>query len=856
MARAKGKGKGAKGAGKMEQTKQFLKFELLGLSLIALAMLGLAAQGWVGKTIDYLFILLGGNWDWLLEWYLIYVAVYLMIKRQRLKLTARQWGLIVFLIVMLTWSHMNLYDTITRGHANVAPDLFDVTMERISAQSEYNTTIPLQNGQPVAKPSAGGGLTGFLVFSLTHYLFDTAGTLFVLVMAGIMAVILITKKSLVTTLGNGRDKMAIRMSGLYDALREWPGLLREKRAKSKQEKQQAQSRAADEVSPLWDLEDDEFAAVSEASAKPKQAAKHPEPQFLPQEQEPGGDLPFTVRSFADQLHAEQQTDGGAAADEQLDVPRFVQGADSPQIKIQFPVKPAQTPLDAPQAQQALPTMPLKGIPKLEEPVELQLDFQPVQEDFYEVPPLSLLDVPKSGQKGMGIASVKANAKKLEQTFESFGVSVKVVNAQIGPTVTQYEVQPAVGVKVSKIVNLSDDIALALAAKDIRIEAPIPGKSAIGIEVPNTEVAVVTLREVLEAGEFAANESNLAIALGRDISGLPIVGTLSKMPHLLVAGATGSGKSVCVNGIITSILYKAKPSEVKFIMVDPKMVELNVYNGIPHLMAPVVTDPRRAAYALKKVVAEMEHRYELFSKTGCRNIDGYNALMNEKGAQPLPYIVVIVDELADLMMVAPGDVEDAICRLAQMARAAGIHMIIATQRPSVDVITGVIKANIPSRIAFAVSSQVDSRTILDSGGAEKLLGRGDMLYLPVGASKPVRVQGAFLSDAEVERVVTYAKSQGEANYTVDLTSPQADEAGGAGDDDLDDLFYDAVSLIVDAQQASVSLLQRKLKVGYARAARLVDQMEDRGFVGPFEGSKPREVKITRDQWIMMQQTASE
>ncbi|ASS77203.1 cell division protein FtsK [Tumebacillus algifaecis] len=847
MARAKGKGKGAKSAGKIEQTKQFLKFELIGLSLIALAMLGLAAQGWVGKTVDYLFILLGGNWDWLLESYLIYLAVYLMIKRQRLKMTARQWGLIVFFLVLLTWSHMNLYDTITRGHPNVAPDLFDATMDRINAQSDYNTEIPTKNGVAIEKPSAGGGLTGFLIFSITHYLFDTAGTLFVLVMAGIMAVILITKKSLVATLGNGRDKMAMRMAGIYDSLREWPSLLKEKREKSKQNKQNAKPKeAGEEVSPLWELDDDEFAAVTELEPVQKKVEQHSERQQAAPEQN-SGDLSFTVRSFADQLIAEQQTEGQEkGADEAVDVPRFVQQTDSPQIKIQFPVKQGQVPLDP----------PIKGVSKLDEPVDLQLDFQPVQEDFYEVPPLSLLDAPKGGQKGMGIAGVKANARKLEQTFESFGVTVKVINAQIGPTVTQYEVQPAVGVKVSKIVNLSDDIALALAAKDIRIEAPIPGKSAIGIEVPNTEVAVVTLREVLEAQEFSGNESKMTIALGRDISGLPIVGTLSKMPHLLVAGATGSGKSVCVNGIITSILYRAKPSEVKFIMVDPKMVELNVYNGIPHLMAPVVTDPRRAAYALKKVVAEMEHRYELFSKTGCRNIDGYNALMNEKGAQPLPYIVVIVDELADLMMVAPGDVEDAICRLAQMARAAGIHMIIATQRPSVDVITGVIKANIPSRIAFAVSSQVDSRTILDSGGAEKLLGRGDMLYLPVGASKPVRVQGAFLSDAEVERVVTYAKTQGEANYTVDLTSPQGEDGKGAGDDDLDDLFYDAVTLIVDSQQASVSLLQRKLKVGYARAARLVDQMEDRGFVGPFEGSKPREVKITRDQWAMMQQAASE
>ncbi|MFD2171284.1 DNA translocase FtsK [Tumebacillus lipolyticus] len=855
MARAKRKGTGAKGTGKIEQTKQFLKFELIGLSLIALAMLGLAAQGWVGKTVDYLFILLGGNWDWLLEWYLIYVAVYLMIRRQRLKMTARQWGLIVFLLVMVTWSHMNLYDTITRGHPNTQPDLFDVTMDRISAQSDYNSVVPTKNGEPIPRPSAGGGLTGFLIFSITHFLFDTAGTLFVLVMASIMAVILLTKKSLVTMLGNGRDKMSTRMASLFESLSEWWSLLWEKRGKAKQErKSRAEAKGASgDSASLWELEEDELAAMTEL-APPANLANAEQQRSTEQQEQEREDMPFTVRSFADQVALEQQPEASEQGpDDELDVPKFVQGNNSGQIKIQFPVKPSTAPIDAPHQ---LPEFPLKGVAKQEDQIDGKPDFQPAQEDLYELPPLTLLDPQKAGQKGMGIAGVKANARKLEQTFESFGVSVKVVNAQIGPAVTQYEVQPAVGVKVSKIVNLSDDIALALAAKDIRIEAPIPGKSAIGIEVPNTEVAVVTQREVLEASEFSGNDSKMTIALGRDISGLPIVGNLAKMPHLLVAGATGSGKSVCINGIITSILYKAKPSEVKFIMVDPKMVELNVYNGIPHLMAPVVTDPRRAAYALKKVVAEMEHRYELFSKTGCRNIDGFNALMSEKGAQALPYIVVIVDELADLMMVAPGDVEDAICRLAQMARAAGIHMIIATQRPSVDVITGVIKANIPSRIAFAVSSQVDSRTILDSGGAEKLLGRGDMLYLPVGASKPVRVQGAFLSDGEVERVVSYAKSQGEANYTVDLNTIQGDDGNGAADEELDDLFYDAVTLIVENQQASVSLLQRKLKVGYARAARLVDQMEDRGFVGPFEGSKPREVKITRDQWAMMQQSASE
>ncbi len=401
-------------------------------------------------------------------------------------------------------------------------------------------------------------------------------------------------------------------------------------------------------------------------------------------------------------------------------------------------------------------------------------------------------------------------------------------------------------KVSRIVSLTDDIALALAAKDIRMEAPIPGKSAIGIEVPNNEVSIVTMREVMETTVFQESVSNLSIAFGRDIAGQTIVGNLAKMPHLLVAGATGSGKSVCINGIITSILYKAKPDEVKFLMVDPKMVELNVYNGIPHLLAPVVTDPKRASLALKKIVVEMEKRYELFSKSGTRNIEGYNNLMKDNPDAFLPYIVVIVDELADLMMVAAGDVEDAIARLAQMARAAGIHLIIATQRPSVDVITGVIKANIPSRIAFGVSSQVDSRTILDMGGAEKLLGRGDMLFMPMGASKPVRVQGAFMSDQEVENIVNYVREQGEAQYDETLV-PEVEEVSTDADEMLDELYDQAVNIILEAKQASVSLLQRRMRIGYTRAARLIDSMEARGVIGPYEGSKPREVLISMEQY---------
>lgn len=465
---------------------------------------------------------------------------------------------------------------------------------------------------------------------------------------------------------------------------------------------------------------------------------------------------------------------------------------------------------------------------------------------YKLPSYSLLDKPrKTGARDH--KDIASTVHKLEQTLKSFGVSARVLDVHRGPAVTRYEIQPDVGVKVSRIVSLTDDLALALAAKDIRIEAPIPGKAAVGIEVPNPEVSLVTLREVLESSDFHESPSKLSIALGRDISGEPIITDLSRMPHLLVAGATGSGKSVCINAIIASILYKAKPNEVKFMMIDPKMVELSIYNGIPHLLTPVVTDPRKASLALRKVVAEMEKRYELFSQAGAKDIERYNRIIAASGdgdgkSQPLPYIVVIVDELADLMMVSSADVEDSITRLAQKARAAGIHLILATQRPSVDVITGVIKANIPSRIAFGVSSQVDSRTILDMAGAEKLLGKGDMLYLPVGSSKVIRIQGCFVSDREIEAVVHAIKSQQQAKYVEEMIPDEIQD----GEVELkdDDLYETAVQLVIESQTASVSLLQRRLRIGYARAARLIDMMEQNGIVGPYEGSRPREVLVLK------------
>lgn len=484
----------------------------------------------------------------------------------------------------------------------------------------------------------------------------------------------------------------------------------------------------------------------------------------------------------------------------------------------------------------------------EEPAEEKeaLPASELENRDYQLPSITLLKQPKKNSQKQERSQIQAVARKLEQTFQSFGVKAKVSKVHVGPAVTKYEVYPDTGVKVSKIVNLHDDLALALAAKDIRIEAPIPGKSAVGIEVPNKEVASVSLREVLDNSQMKSG-SKLSFALGRDISGESVVAELNKMPHLLVAGATGSGKSVCINGIITSILMQAKPHEVKMMMIDPKKVELNVYNGIPHLLTPVVTDPKKAARALKKVVAEMERRYDLFSESGTRNIEGYNAYIKKQNEQNeeeqpfLPFIVVLVDELADLMMVASSEVEDAITRLAQMARAAGIHLIIATQRPSVDVITGVIKANIPSRIAFSVSSQIDSRTILDSGGAEKLLGRGDMLFVPVGTSKPTRIQGAFLSDEEVEKVVDHCIQQQKAQYQTDMIPEEEQDVQSEVEDEL---YHDAVFLVTDMQSASVSMLQRRFRIGYTRAARLIDAMEERGVVGPYEGSKPRQVLVSK------------
>jgi len=486
---------------------------------------------------------------------------------------------------------------------------------------------------------------------------------------------------------------------------------------------------------------------------------------------------------------------------------------------------------------------------------------------FSLPPTSLLNWKKTKERIVTDKEINEKIHILEETLASFGINVRVTQVTVGPAITRYEIQPPVGVKVSKIVGLSDDLSLALAASHVRIEAPIPGKAAIGIEVPNREISTVHLKELLESKEFSAASSKIAVALGKDISGTPIVTDLSQMPHLLIAGATGSGKSVCINTLVASILFKATPEEVKIILIDPKMVELTNYNGIPHLITPVVTNPKKASGILHWAVKEMEQRYDLFAAVGARDIIRYNKMqaelrkeysedefpagaadatqtLNSNGT--LPLILIIIDELSDLMMIAPAEVEDAICRLAQMARAAGIHLVLATQRPSVDVITGLIKANIPSRISFAVSSQMDSRTILDTGGAEKLLGRGDMLFFPVGSSKPARIQGAFLADKDTENLVSFLKEQAQPNYNQDMANVPDEENNSFLEQD-DNLLPQAVQLFIEQGNASVSMLQRRFHIGYARAARLVDIMEQRGIVGSFEGSKPRSILMTLEQF---------
>lgn len=758
---------------KKKKVERTIRFELIGLLLIALAAISMAKLGAVGKSVVLFFRFFTGEWYMICLVFLVILGGYFIWKRDFPTIfTVRLVGIYLIIASLLLLSHVTLFENMANHHIS-SPSVIANTWELFKMEmfGESSTS------------DLGGGMIGALLFALFYFLFDEAGTKILSGVLILIGIILFTGKTFGEATGNffGRLFAFIKKqwTSFVDDMSNWKKDRKAKKA-AKEKEREEKEKLKDEHKELEIIETEPIINEPETSPEP------------------------IISNFADRAYKELPME-----EEENQGKEYL-------IEEEHDHNPPMT-------------------------------FTEVENEDYELPPIKLLKLPRQTDQSGEYELIHANAAKLERTFQSFGVKAKVTQVHLGPAVTKYEVHPDIGVKVSKIVSLSDDLALALAAKDIRIEAPIPGKSAIGIEVPNSEIATVSLREVLESKQNNRPDSKLLIGLGRDITGEAVLVELNKMPHLLIAGATGSGKSVCINSIVMSILMRAKPHEVKLMMVDPKMVELNVYNGIPHLLAPVVTNPKKASQALKKVVSEMERRYELFTQTGTRNITGYNEFVKahntERNTQlpHLPYIVVIVDELADLMMVVSSDVEDSITRLAQMARAAGIHLIIATQRPSVDVITGVIKANIPSRIAFAVSSSTDSRTILDMSGAEKLLGRGDMLFLPVGASKPIRVQGAFVSDEEVEKVVEYVISQQKAQYEEEMIVDDSSDDLGEVEDEL---YDDAVELVINMQSASVSMLQRRFRIGYTRAARLIDEMERRGIVGPYEGSKPRAVLVPK------------
>ncbi len=769
---------------KQQQQQEKLTLIALGLLFLLLATFAAFQLGFLGTLIANGLRVVGGNTYLLLCLGLGGYGIWLMVKNSAAKIThgRRITGGLLFYAGVLIILHARLFGRLQSTDTNI----MTATWELLRGDISQNTIA--QN--------VGGGMIGATLYQGTHFLVAQVGSYLIAVLLLILGLYLMSNlntSQLLEGLHTIKETLAHFLEG-----------------DPKKKEARAAKKAARQLAKADKKAQEREAVLAELKEQEKN-------QIRP------------------------QTVGEKLADEQ---------------KSAVEIEPQQlsfVPIDS--FQQAEEVTPKKKTPdpELAEDDGKDLDFeitQEVEDEDYELPPSSLLQAAKATDQSGEYSKIEKNIKVLERTFASFGVDAKVVKASLGPAVTKFEIQPAVGVKVSKIVGLTDDIALALAAKDVRMEAPIPGKSLIGIEVPNDAVSTVAFREVIEATPPHPDHL-LEVPLGRDISGRVQTADLTKMPHLLIAGSTGSGKSVAINGIITSILMQAKPHQVKLMMVDPKMVELNVYNGIPHLLTPVVTNPRKAAQALQKVVQEMEERYEKFAAAGVRNITGYNELVEEKNREDgekraiLPFIVVIVDELADLMMVASNEVEDAIIRLAQMARAAGIHMILATQRPSVDVITGIIKANVPSRIAFAVSSGTDSRTIIDQGGAEKLLGRGDMLYLPMGENKPIRVQGAFISDHDVEAVVEFITDQQGANYeekmmvTEDTTSTDHSEPE-------DELFGEAKELVIDMQTASVSLLQRRFRIGYNRAARLVDDLEAKGIVGPSEGSKPRKVLVEKEE----------
>ncbi|EOH92532.1 DNA translocase FtsK [Enterococcus villorum] len=799
MAKKKRPAKRKKKTKKQQQQQEQLLAISIGFTLVLFAVFGFLKLGFLGTLVANGFRIIAGNSYQILCLLLAVLGFWVVVKNTNFKIgKSRRWfGGILFYLGILLFLHAHLFGKLHSGEPNILGTTWDLLVSDIK-QSQVDNNV-------------GGGMVGAALYSFTYFLIAQPGSYFVAILLLVTGAILFSDLQ-GYQLVNGLQMMGERLQELLEG----DPAKKEKKQAAKEERQQQRAQAREEKKQ---------AAKEAAEAEIAELEKR---RLSKQQEEP-------MHSYQEEMIEDEP--------EQLSfVPiDSFQGTVSPVTK-NVPNEESSSP-----ANTLVDQLENEGLEDDGSALEFEIEAEQENQD-YELPSIDLLDSVKTTDQSDEYKKIEKNIGVLEQTFQSFGVDAKVVKASLGPSVTKFEVQPAVGVKVSKIVSLTDDIALALAAKDVRMEAPIPGKSLIGIEVPNSKISMVSFREIIEAQPNHPDKL-LEVPLGRDVSGRVQTADLSKMPHLLVAGSTGSGKSVAINGIITSILMRAKPHEVKLMMIDPKMVELNMYNGIPHLLTPVVTNPRKAAQALQKVVQEMEERYEKFAATGVRNITGYNEFVQQKNLEngtkhpTLPFIVVIVDELADLMMVASNEVEDAIIRLAQMARAAGIHMILATQRPSVDVITGIIKANVPSRMAFAVSSGTDSRTIIDSNGAEKLLGRGDMLFLPMGENKPIRVQGAFISDHEVERVVSFVTDQQEAHYEEKMMpTDEVESNGSVTDQPQDELFEEAKSLVIEMQTASISLLQRRFRIGYNRAARLVDELEAHGVVGPSEGSKPRKVFI--------------
>ena len=782
-----------------KNTNPFLSIEAVAVFIIVYSILAIFQLGFLGKFFANLIRFFIGDL-FVFGGVCGVLAGFGMLFRGRMPKIIWRWtaAAISSSVALLLFVSVMTYSSFTSSGSPV----FQEMMSRFMVDFTSNTV----------SQRLGGGVLGTLLYSCTYFLVSQWGTYLIVFLLLVCSGLLIFN---------------VHLSDVMDFVRTQTANASEKLAERKAE------REAQRLEEEQEREEQVVATPVTPDVAPVQT-ETPEKQKEPRK-------PHSLLDRMKDVFFDEYEDETLMQEEYTPSPMVEPNEVIPPKQPVAPVMPVQ------------PVAPV-AVPKAEEPEfeddgedigELSMSGEQNDED-YQLPPVTLLNPVQQSDQSNERTIVERNMRILERTFASFGVDAKVMpNPMLGPAVTKYEIQPAIGVKVSKIVNLSDDIALALAAKDIRIEAPIPGKPYVGIEVPNSQTSFVSFSDVIQSA--IQSPKPLDVPLGRDISGNVRLCDITKMPHMLIAGSTGSGKSVCINGIITSILMKTKPHEVKLMMIDPKMVELNVYNGIPHLLTPVVTNPRKAAQALQKVVAEMEKRYELFASMGMRNIDGYNAHVEQYNRETgennptLPYIVVIVDELADLMMVASNEVEDAIIRLAQMARAAGIHMILATQRPSVDVITGIIKANVPSRIAFAVSSGTDSRTIIDANGAEKLLGRGDMLYMPMGENKPIRVQGAFLTDEEVERIVDFVKNQQEVEYD-EAMMPSENTTSAGGSEPEDELFYEVIELLKEQETISTSYLQRRFRIGFNRAARIIDDLEARGYVGPADGSKGRKVNV--------------